>query len=152
NPGCGLAFRDSKCDTGESPDRVHNVPPKRAEIGRIRAFIRQLESETASGWCGSRTALRSADRHHNETSWTMSWASAALPRMRCSKAGPVSDPTSVVWAFARLGCIPKILDLVMEPVAVSHTDQLGRLHGMYSRLVSEVHRKIRFRPERSHAG
>src|SRR5262249_11552313 len=62
----------------------------------------------------------SADRHHNETSWTMSWASAALPRMRCSKAGPVSDPTSVVWAFARLGCIPKILDLVMEPVAVSH--------------------------------
>src|SRR5215510_12391342 len=108
NPGCGLAFRASKCDTGESPDRVHNVPPKRAEIGRIRAFIRQLESETASGWCGSRTALRSADRHHNETSWTMSWASAALPRMRCSKAGPVSDPTSVVWAFARLGRIPKI--------------------------------------------
>src|SRR5215510_3665052 len=44
NPGCGLAFRDSECDnrlTGESPDRVHNVPPKRAEIGRIKATIRQ---------------------------------------------------------------------------------------------------------------
>ena len=91
-----------------------------APTSATRAFIRQLESETASGWCGSRTALRSADRHHNETSWTMSWASAALPRMRCSKAGPVSDPTSVVWAFARLGRIPKILDLAMEPVAVSH--------------------------------
>jgi hypothetical protein len=34
-----LAFRHSECDkrlTGESPDGVYNVPPKRAEIGRIR--------------------------------------------------------------------------------------------------------------------
>ena len=46
-----------------------------------------------------------------------------LPRFRecgARKRGPLSDPTPVVWAFARLGRIPKILDLVMGPVAVSH--------------------------------
>ena len=48
--------------------------------------------------------------------------------------------------------IPKILDLVMEPVAISHMSNFGRLHGTHSRLVSEVHPKIGLRPERSHAG
>ena len=54
-------------------------------------------------------------------------------------------------AFTRLGS-QKYLDFGMEPIAIIAHDQLGKLHGTHSGLVSEVHPKIGLRPERSHAG
>ena len=54
-------------------------------------------------------------------------------------------------AFTRLGS-QKYLDLGMEATAIIAHDQLERLHGTQSGLVSEVHPKIGLEPERSHAG
>ncbi len=73
--------------------------------------------------CPANPWTATATRH----SWTMSWTSGALPRMRCSKVGPLSDTTSKGMGVHPVRRIPKIpganskkyLDLVMEPVAIS---------------------------------
>ena len=75
------------------------------------------------------------------------------------ESGPLSDTTSVGWAFTRLGVSQKYLGRIPKIPGsrdgtrrdIAH-DQLGRIHGTHSRLVSEVHPKIGLRPERSHAG